>query len=77
MLTLEMLAGILCRFNSEARLVLIGDPNQLLSVGSGNVLPDLLTLGFPYICLKENHRQDTGCEALCKNVFHFGKTKTA
>ena len=77
MLTLEMLAGILCRLNSEARLVLIGDPNQLLSVGSGNVLPDLLVLGFPNICLKENHRQDTGCEALCKNVFHFGKTKTA
>ena len=58
MMTLEMLAGILHRVPSFCRVVLLGDPNQLLSVGSGNVLPDLLALGIPCAHLELNHRQD-------------------
>lgn len=71
MLTLAMLAGILDRVNETCRIVLLGDPNQLLSVGSGNVLPDLLRLGVPHFCLKENHRQDKGASELLANVVGF------
>ena len=42
MVSLEMLAGILNRVRRNCRVVLLGDPNQLLSVGAGNILPDLL-----------------------------------
>ena len=73
MLTIEMLAGVLNRVPDFCRVVLVGDPNQLLSVGAGNVLPDLLTLGIPCAHLKENHRQDNGAEALLHNVVNFAK----
>ena len=53
MVSLEMLAGILNRVRRNCRVVLLGDPNQLLSVGAGNVLSDLLTLGVPSICLQQ------------------------
>lgn len=56
MMTLEMLAGILQRVSENCRVVLVGDPYQLLSVGAGNVLPDLLALGVPSITLKTTHR---------------------
>lgn len=71
MMTLEMLAGILHRAPTSCRVVLLGDPNQLLSVGSGNVLPDLLTLGIPCARLNTNHRQDKGAEGLLHNVVAF------
>ena len=57
MLTLEMLAGILAVVHPACRVVLVGDPHQLLSVGPGNVLPDLLALGVPHIWLSSFHRQ--------------------
>ena len=53
MVSLEMLAGILNRVRRNCRVALLGDPNQLLSVGAGNVLSDLLTLGVPSICLQQ------------------------
>ena len=47
----ERLAGILNRVRRNCRVVLLGDTNQLQSVGAGNVLPDLLELGVPSIRL--------------------------
>jgi exodeoxyribonuclease V alpha subunit len=76
MMTLEMLAGILNRAKPTCRVVLLGDPNQLLSVGSGNVLPDLLTLGVPHIRLKSNHRQDADALALLQNVTGFTRIRS-
>lgn len=75
MVTLEMLTGILCKLEHRpnACIVLIGDPNQLLSVGSGNILPDLLALGVPHYKLKENHRQDGKAEGLLHNVTQFNR----
>lgn len=73
LMTLEMLAGILHRVSKTCRVVLLGDPNQLLSVGSGNVLPDLLALGIPCARLQQNHRQDDGAEALLHNVVDFSR----
>ena len=72
MLTLEMLAGILAVVHPACRVVLIGDPHQLLSVGPGNVLPDLLSLGVPHIRLSSFHRQADADSALAYNVREFG-----
>lgn len=71
MLTLEMLAGILAAVHPACRVVLIGDPHQLLSVGPGNVLPDLLALGVPHIRLSSYHRQADGDSALAYNAREF------
>ena len=73
MVSLEMLAGILNRVRRNCRVVLLGDPNQLLSVGAGNVLSDLLTLGIPFICLQQQYRQSTDAAALRQNVVDFPK----
>ena len=54
-------------------VALLGDPNQLLSVGAGNVLSDLLTLGVPSICLQQQYRQSTDAAALRQNVVDFPK----
>ena len=71
MLTLEMMAGILHRVPADCRVVLLGDPNQLLSVGAGNVLPDLLELGIPCYRLFNNHRQANAPGSLFHNVVNF------
>jgi len=71
MLSLELLAGILNRANEKCRIVLLGDPNQLQSVGAGNVIPDLLALGVPSIRLEVNHRQSSAATGLLLNVVDF------
>ncbi len=76
MLTLEMLAGILAVVHPACRVVLIGDPHQLLAVGPGNVLPDLLTLDVPHIRLSSYHRQADGDSALAYNVREFGSIRS-
>ena len=73
MVSLEMLAGILNRVRRNCRVVLLGDPNQMLSVGAGNILSDLLTLGVPSICLQQQYRQSTDAAALRQNVVDFPK----
>lgn len=76
MLTLEMLAGILAVVHPACRVVLIGDPHQLLSVGPGNVLPDLLALDVPNIQLSSFHRQADKESALAYNVREFGACRS-
>ena len=71
MVSLEMLAGILNRRN--CRVVLLGDTNQLQSVGAGNVLPNLLKLGIPSILLAQQYRQSADAAALRQNVVDFPK----
>ena len=71
MVTIELLAGLLCKVRKDCRIVLVGDPNQLLSVGLGNVLPDILALGIPCIRLEQNFRQADKETALYRNVVGF------
>lgn len=73
MMTLEMLAGILCRAPGYCHIVLLGDPNQLLSVGAGNVIPNLLELGVPICRLECSYRQSEAAAALTRNVAQFPK----
>lgn len=71
MVSLEMLAGILCRANKNCRIVLLGDDKQLQSVGVGNVMFDLLALGVPTVRLEANHRQSGTAGGLLQNVVNF------
>lgn len=75
MLTLEMFAGILSKMNNTCHLVLLGDPNQLLAVGVGDILNDLVSIGIPFIHLKNNHRQELKAKALMRNVIEFTNIK--
>lgn len=46
--------------DSDLRVVLVGDADQLPSVGHGNVLADVLTSGVPSVSLTEIRRQAEG-----------------
>lgn len=71
MLTIEMLSGILEHCRNDCRIIMVGDNNQLQSVGAGNVIVDLIQLGFPVIQLFNNHRQEDMSSALSQNVQNF------
>lgn len=71
MMTLEMLAGILCKIPHDCRVVLLGNPNQLLSVGAGNVLSDPLAPGVSSVRLEQQYRQSEETAALRHNVVSF------
>jgi len=58
---------------NNARIILVGDKNQLASVGAGNVLKDLIATNMiPTVYLKYVHRQ--GVDSLiCKNAENMQK----
>lgn len=76
MLTLKEFAGILEAAKSASKIVLIGDPDQLQAVGSGNIMPDLQELGIPTFRLTTCHRQVGEERALLHNVRDFGSCHT-
>ena len=56
-----LFAALLKAMTSHARLLLIGDQNQLPSVSSGKVLQDLIeSQRFPLYCLDTIYRQSQG-----------------
>ncbi len=58
MLDLPLLQGLLRAMRGGTRLILIGDSDQLPSVGMGNIMGDLISSGlFPVISLTEIFRQ--------------------
>ena len=58
MVDLELMASLLRAMRPGCRLVMVGDPDQLPSVGAGNVLGDLLRSGvIPSVSLTEIFRQ--------------------
>lgn len=71
MLPLSLLNGILGNVSPECSVVLVGDTKQLLSIGSGNVLQDLLMLKVPNVCLQTNHRQAEASIGLLHNIVDF------
>lgn len=60
MIDVRLFADLVAAIPSGARLLVIGDVDQLPSIGPGQVLADLLTSGaFPAVRLTEIHRQAT------------------
>lgn len=58
MVDIYLMSALLHSIPVGARLILVGDSNQLPSVGPGNVLRDILNSGrFPYVCLTKIFRQ--------------------
>ena len=58
MVDISLMAALLAALKSDCRLVLVGDPDQLPSVGPGNVLDHLLRSGVvPAVSLTEIFRQ--------------------
>lgn len=58
MVDVVLMRALLSALREECRLVLVGDPDQLPSVGPGNVLSDLIRSGcVPTVCLTEIFRQ--------------------
>ncbi len=58
MIDLPLMAALVRAMRRGSRLILVGDADQLPSVGCGNVLCDIISSGvFPVICLNEIFRQ--------------------
>ena len=58
MVDMSLMAALLSALKSDCRLVLVGDPDQLPSVGPGNVLDHLIRSGVvPAVSLTEIFRQ--------------------
>jgi len=71
MVELTMMARLLEAVRPQARLVLVGDPRQLTSVGAGAVLSDLVAgyagdVGSPVASLTENFRSTEDIKALAE-----------
>lgn len=60
MLDLYLFRDLAWGLRNGARLILLGDPNQLPAVGPGNVLGDLLEAGVPSVKLTTIRRQGKG-----------------
>lgn len=58
MVDIKLMSSLLSALPSDCRLILVGDPDQLPSVGAGNLFADLISSGvIPKICLTEIFRQ--------------------
>lgn len=58
MIDISLMAMLLKAVPDRMRLVLVGDIDQLPSIGPGNILRDMIaSLRFPTITLRLNHRQ--------------------
>ena len=61
MIDVPLMNALVLAMKPGSRLILIGDTNQLPSVGEGNVLRDIITSGcFTTVCLNEIFRQSEG-----------------
>lgn len=63
MVDIALMHSLLLAVTAGTRLILVGDENQLPSVGPGNVLRDIIRSGcFPVVELKKIFRQASECD---------------
>lgn len=72
MVDLPLFASLLDALAPQTRLVLVGDADQLPSVGPGRVLADLLEAGLPSVRLTEVFRQ-AGESLIVRNAHHIDR----
>lgn len=71
MADIHLFYALLGALDSRTRLVVIGDKDQLPSVGPGNVLRDMIHSGyFPLVSLHRNFRQ-TGDSMIVENAYRI------
>lgn len=69
MIGLSMMAKLLAAVRPTARLVLVGDPHQLVSVEAGAVLGDIVSSPLPgIVVLRRVHRYGGGIAALAEAI---------
>ena len=70
MLDIKLARALFSAIPKGSRLILVGDKNQLPSVGSGNVLADIIASGIcPVVELKKIYRQVEGSHII-ENAHH-------
>ncbi len=58
MVDVKLFQSLLCALKHGCRIIMVGDADQLPSVGAGNILSDILRAGVvPSVCLTEIFRQ--------------------
>ena len=73
MIDVKLMKDLLCAIPDESIVVLVGDTDQLPSVGAGNVLGDLIKSGkVPYTRLDVIFRQDAS-GLIVKNAHHINQ----
>lgn len=78
MIDTELFSALLKGINHNVRLVIVGDDNQLPSVGPGLILTDIInTECFNHIPLKEIYRQSAGSSIplLCQSIKNHDLTE--
>lgn len=60
MMDVRLTASLFLAIPDDARVVIVGDANQLPSVGAGNVLANLIDAGVPTTVLRHIHRTGAG-----------------
>lgn len=65
MLDQSLLHALLCSLKKGTQMILVGDKNQLPSVGAGNVLGDMIASGhYPVVELTKIYRQAAGSDII-------------
>ena len=73
MVDVQLFNSLLKAVAVGTRLILVGDTNQLPSVGPGAVLKDIIdSKAFPVVCLKKIFRQDEASDIVI-NAHHINK----
>ena len=71
MVDITLMHGLLSALRPECRLILVGDPDQLPSVGPGNLLGEIIRSGLvPTVCLNEIFRQ-AAQSLIVENAHHI------
>ena len=76
MIDLPLTCSLLAAIPDGARLIFVGDKNQLPSVGAGNILADLIASGIcPVVELTKIYRQSDGSDIIqnAHSILHGGE----
>jgi len=67
MVDIQLMDALVRALPHEAKLILVGDADQLPSVGPGNVFASIIASGIvPVIKLNTIFRQDKGSRGICR-----------